>query len=444
MHLPRARDGLASTFGGGRWVDRIVPCLILLRSVMKKTIGEAGQECFKGKRVLVRVDFNVPQNEDGTITDDTRIKASLPTIEYLSKSQAKVILMSHLGRPKGKTEKLSLKPVATRLAELLSKGTSKVSFANDCIGETAKQAVDSLKEGDICLLENLRFYSQEEKNDPDFSKQLAALGDVYVDDAFGTSHRAHASTEGVSHFLSPALAGFLLAREIKMLGETLNNPIRPFATVIGGAKVSSKIGVLDHLLNKVDVLVIGGAMTFTFLKCRGLEVGKSLVEDDQLEYCRKLEAKAKEKGVKLVLPVDVIVASEIRAGAQRSTIAVESIPKDMLGLDIGPKTIALINSTLTECKTILWNGPMGVFEVLGFEQGTYSLIDLLVKLTASGVKTVAGGGDSVAALKAKGIPETALSHVSTGGGASLEFLEGLELPGVACLDEVEAETAKAR
>jgi phosphoglycerate kinase len=411
---------------------------------MKRTIVHAGQGYFRNRRVLMRVDFNVPQDDQGRITDDTRITAALPTIEFLREAGAKLVLMSHLGRPKGKSEKLSLKPVAERLKELLAKmGPGKVSFVDDCVGENAEAAVKALASGDICLLENLRFYGEEEKNDPEFARKLARLGDIYVDDAFGTSHRAHASTEGVTRHLRPALAGLLLEREVAMLGGTLDNPIRPFATVIGGAKVSSKIGVLDHLLSKADVVVIGGAMAFTFLKARGLEVGKSLVENEQLEYCRQLESKAKAKGVKLVLPEDIICASEMKSGIETREVSIENIPAEMMGLDIGTKSIAAMNAVLSGCKTILWNGPMGVFELPEFAQGTYSLIDTLVQLTEKGVKTVVGGGDSLAALKAKGIIETSLSHVSTGGGASLEFLEGLELPGVACLDEAEA-TAPAR
>ncbi|PWT95668.1 MAG: phosphoglycerate kinase [Candidatus Melainabacteria bacterium] len=412
---------------------------------MKKTIAQAGREAFNGKRVLVRVDFNVPQDETGAITDDTRIRAALPTINFLRDAHAKVVLMSHLGRPKGKTEKYSLRPVAARLKELLQKAVStQVQFVEDCLGETARTAVAKLNPGDVCLLENLRFYPEEEKNDPEFSRQLASLGQIYVDDAFGTSHRAHASTEGVTHFLRPALAGFLLEREIVMLSETLNNPARPFATIIGGAKVSSKIGVLDHLLKKADVLIIGGAMAFSFLKARGLEVGKSLVENDQLDYCRKLEAEAKAKGIKLVLPLDVVCAAEIKAGVPTTLVSVENMPNNMIGLDVGPETISLINSVLSECKTILWNGPLGVFEVPEFAKGTYAVIDTLVDLTTKKVKTVVGGGDSVAALQAKSVKESALTHVSTGGGASLEFLEGIELPGIACLDEAGAQVGTAR
>jgi phosphoglycerate kinase len=403
---------------------------------MKKTIVQAGQNAFKGKKVLLRVDFNVPQNEGGTVADDSRIEAAIPTLEFLSKAGAKLILVSHLGRPKGPTPKFTLKPVASRLAEIISrKIQGKVSFAEDCIGPKAEEAIAKLKDGDICLLENVRFYSEEEKNDPTFAKKLASLADIYVDDAFGTSHRAHASTEGVTHYLRPALAGLLVEREIRMLSQAVNNPSRPFATIIGGAKVSSKIGVLENLLNKADVLVIGGAMAFTFLKARGLEVGKSLVEDDRLEYCRKLDNEAKSKGVKLILPIDVICAKEIKEGVP--TVTVDKIPADQMGLDVGPATSRLIGEELKNCKTVVWNGPLGVFETPGFEKGTYNLIDVLVKLTASGAKTIVGGGDSVAAINTKGVSEESFTHVSTGGGASLEFLEGLELPGIACLDEAE-------
>jgi len=413
---------------------------------MKKTIVQAGAHAFQNKRVLVRVDFNVPQNKDGTISDDTRIKAALPTIEWLRGSGAKVVLMSHLGRPKdGPSEKLSLKPVADRLSQLLSgKEKCTVAFAADCVGEQAEKVVQSLKPGDVCLLENLRFHKEEEKNDKEFARQLGSLGDIYVDDAFGTSHRAHASTEGVTHFVRPALAGFLMEKEITMLSQTLDNPARPFATIIGGAKVSSKIGVLENLLTRVDVMVVGGAMAFSFLKAQGKQVGKSLVEDDKLDYCRELLKKAQEKGVKIILPVDVVCAAEIKAGVAQQTVDVADIPADQMGLDVGPKTSALIDAELKGCQTILWNGPLGVFEVEGFDVATFRLVDTLVALTKGGVKTIAGGGDSVAALGAKKVADSQLTHVSTGGGASLEFIEGLELPGVACLDEVDQPAASLR
>ena len=411
---------------------------------MKKTILQAGAESFMGKRVLVRVDFNVPQHEDGTVADDSRIKAALSTINFLTKASAKVILVSHLGRPKGVTPKYSLKPIADKLSELLGGVGTKVHFAADCVGEPAEKAVTELKPGEICLLENVRFHPEEEKNDDAFAKQLASLADVYVNDAFGTAHRAHASTEGVSKYLQPRLAGFLIDREVEMLGQCLNSPTRPFATIIGGAKVSSKIGVLENLLARVDVMIIGGAMAFSFLKARGVQVGKSLVEDDRLDYCKRLEAEAKSRNVKIILPVDVVCASEIKAGAAQVTVKVDSIPADQMGLDVGPETIKLVNQALDGCKTILWNGPMGVFEIAGFEKATFSVVDKLVELTKKGAITVVGGGDSVAALAAKGVDNSQLTHVSTGGGASLEFIEGLVLPGIACLDEGDKVTASAK
>ncbi|HEY9676431.1 MAG TPA: phosphoglycerate kinase [Drouetiella sp.] len=406
---------------------------------MKKTIAQAAPSTFDGKRVLVRVDFNVPLNEDCSVADDSRIKAAIPTINFLRESNARVVLMSHLGRPKGPSEKLSLRPVSEKLSQLIG---AKVLFAKDCVGAEAEKVVNELKDGDVCLLENLRFYAEEEKNDKEFAKKLGWLGDVYVNDAFGTAHRAHASTEGVAHVVRPALAGFLMEKEIQHLSQALDNPVRPFATIIGGAKVSSKIGVLENLLGKANVIVIGGAMAFSFLKAQGKQTGKSLVEEDRVDYCRELLEKAKSKGVTIVLPLDVICAKEIKEGAASVTVDVDSIPADQMGLDVGPKTSALIDKELANCKTILWNGPLGVFETKGFEKATYHLIDTLVDLTANGVKTIVGGGDSVAALGTKGVDPEKLTHVSTGGGASLEFIEGLELPGVSCLDEAEPAAAK--
>lgn len=408
---------------------------------MKKTIAQAGASTFDGKRVLVRVDFNVPLHDDCTVADDSRIKAAIPTIEFLRKANAKVVLMSHLGRPKGVTEKLSLKPVAEKLGQLLK---TDVAFAKDCVGAEAEKVVNALKSGEVCLLENLRFHAEEEKNEKEFVKNLASLGDLYVNDAFGTAHRAHASTEGVSHIIKPALAGYLMEKEIQHLSQALDNPARPFATIIGGAKVSSKIGVLENLLGKADVIVIGGAMAFTFLKAQGKQTGKSLVEEDKVDFCRELLEKAKAKGVTIVLPVDVVCAKEIKEGTATVTVDVDNIPADQMGLDVGPKTSELIDKELSKCKTILWNGPLGVFETKGFEKATYHVIDTLVKLTADGVKTIVGGGDSVAALGAKGVDPDKLTHVSTGGGASLEFIEGLELPGVACLDEAAPATASRK
>jgi phosphoglycerate kinase len=406
----------------------------------KKTIAQVSPGTFGGKRVLVRVDFNVPQNEDLSISDDSRIRAALPTIELLSKSGARVILVSHLGRPKGASEKFSLKPVADRLSKLLGKA---VQFLPDCVGEAVEAGVKSLRDGDICLLENVRFHPEEEKNDPGFARQLASLAEVYVNDAFGTAHRAHASTEGVSHYLKPCLAGLLMDKELSALGGALNNPVRPFATVIGGSKVSSKIGVLENLLNKVDILVVGGAMAFSFLKAMGKQTGKSLVEDDRLAFCKELIDKARDKGVKLILPVDVVCAPEIKAGVKGTIHSIDDIPAGEMGLDLGPETLALIKDALTKAKTIVWNGPLGVFEIQGFEKGTYDLIDMLVDFTKNGARTILGGGDSVAAIEAKGVKPEAFSHVSTGGGASLEFLEGLTLPGVACLNETDPVPAGA-
>jgi phosphoglycerate kinase len=411
---------------------------------MKKTIVQAGAKFFEGKKVLVRVDFNVPQHADGSVADDARIKAALETIDFLVAAKARVILVSHLGRPKGATPKYSLKPVADKLSELLKSSGTVVHFADDCIGPEAEKAVSALKPGEVCLLENVRFHPEEEKNDDAFAKQLASLADVYVNDAFGTAHRAHASTEGVTKYLSPALAGFLIDRESQMLGQCLNSPVRPFATIIGGAKVSSKIGVLENLLSRVDIMVVGGAMAFSFLKAQGKQVGKSLVEDDKLDYCRELLKKAEQKNVKIILPVDVVCAREIKAGGAKQTVDVGEIPADQMGLDVGPKTSALIDAQLKQCQTILWNGPLGVFEVEGFDVATFRLVDTLVDLTKNGVKTIVGGGDSVAALGAKNIADSQLTHVSTGGGASLEFIEGLELPGVACLDEVEQPAASLK
>jgi phosphoglycerate kinase len=418
-----------------------------MKNAVKKNVQDLGAAAFAGKRVLVRVDFNVPQGEDGHVTDDARIRAALPTIDFLAKAKAKVILISHLGRPKGKpSAKYSLAPIADHLRSLLAeKGHKIVHFVEDCIGPKAEEAVAKMKEGDVALLENVRFYEEEEKNDTAFAEKLSKLGDLYVNDAFGTAHRAHASTEGVTKFLRPAVAGFLVSKEIEMLSSALDDATcaHPFATIIGGAKVSSKIGVIENLLNKVDVLVIGGAMAFSFLKAKGLKVGKSLVEEDRIAYCLELEKKAAEKGVKLILPVDVVVASEIKAGVATKTVSVDAIPDDMMGLDVGPQTVEKIKAALSNCKTILWNGPLGVFEVAGFEKGTWALIDDLVTLTDSGVHTIVGGGDSVSALKQKGVEDAKLTHVGTGGGASLEFLEGIELPGIACLDAREPAKAHA-
>jgi 3-phosphoglycerate kinase len=381
----------------------------------------------KGKKVLVRVDFNVPLDDRRNITDDTRIKAALPTLQYLLKNGAKLILASHLGRPKGVgfEEKHSLSPVAARLEALLGK---KVTLASDCVGESAKSAVASLKEGEIVLLENVRFHKEETKNDPDFAKALASLAEVYVNDAFGTAHRAHASTEGVAKFL-PAVAGYLLKKEIDIMGNALDNPKRPFVAILGGAKVSDKIGVIENLLKKVDTLIIGGGMAYTFFKALGCEVGKSLLEADKVDLAKRLMDDAKEKGVKLLLPVDNVVAAEFKADAEHKIVDSDKIPADWEGLDIGPVTRELFGKEIVNAKTVIWNGPMGVFEFPAFAKGTESIAEFLSRCDGT---TIIGGGDSAAAVEQMGYSDK-VTHVSTGGGASLEFMEGLVLPGVAAL-----------
>lgn len=384
---------------------------------------------FNGARALVRVDFNVPI-KNGKITDDTRIRATLPTIKNLLESNARIILMSHLGKAKGAVDpQFSLKPAADRLAELLP-GVS-VKFAPDCIGGEVKTLVESLNAGEILLLENLRFHKGEEANDPEFAKQLAAWGDIFVNDAFGTAHRAHASTEGVTKFLSPAIAGFLMEKEIAIIGKALSNPERPFYALIGGAKVSSKIEVLENLLKIVDKLVIGGGMAFTFLKAQGVEVGKSLVENDKLEVAKDIIKKAKELNKEIILPTDAVIAAEMKEESPESIVDINSIPPDMAGYDIGPKSIEYFKSVLKDAKTIIWNGPMGVFEVNKFAKGTFEVAKLLSEMKAT---TIVGGGDSVAAVEKAGVADK-MTHVSTGGGASLEFMEGKVLPGVAALTE---------
>ncbi len=380
-----------------------------------------------GKKVFVRADFNVPLNDAQQITDETRIRAALPTIQYLIDHGAKVILASHLGRPKGKPqEKYSLAPVAARLSELLGQNVAKTQ---DCVGPEAQRQVNNLKAGEVLLLENLRFHSEEEQNDPAFAKELASLAELFVNDAFGTAHRAHASTAGIAEYL-PAAAGFLLEKELKFLGEALENPQRPFIAILGGAKVSDKIGVIQNLLGKVDKLIIGGGMSYTFLKARGLEIGKSILEADKMELARNLEEEAKKRGVELLLPVDVIVADDFSVKANRKAVPVEEIPKEWEGMDIGPKTIKLFQSALAGAKTVVWNGPVGVFEMEPFSVGTKSIAQTLAELTDA--TTIIGGGDSAAAVEQLGYADK-ITHISTGGGASLEFLEGKELPGVAAL-----------
>ena len=398
----------------------------------KKTIASLTETDISGKRVLVRADFNVPLSKAGEITDDTRIRAALPTIQDLIQKNAKVILCSHMGRPKGKvTEKLRLTPVAERLSQLLGQEVVK---CDDSIGDTVKQQVDALENGQVALLENLRFHSEEEANDPEFSKKLAANADVYVNDAFGTAHRAHASTEGVTKHLSPCVGGYLIEKELDYLKNAVENPQRPFAAIIGGSKVSSKIGVIETLIEKCDKLIIGGGMIFTFFKARGMSVGNSLVENDKLELAQSLEAKAKEKGVELLFPSDVIIADNFAEDANTQTVTVENIPNGWMGLDIGPKSVEAFKEALSECKGMIWNGPMGVFEMEAFAKGTEAIAQTLAELTDNGAITIIGGGDSVAAVEKIGVAEK-MSHISTGGGASLELLEGKELPGIVALND---------
>ena len=390
----------------------------------KKTVYDVD---VKGRKVLLRCDFNVPQNkETGEITSDKRIVAALPTIRYLLDQGAAVIACSHLGKPKGEwKEKLSLAPVAKRLSELLGR---EVIFARDVIGEDAKAKASALKGGEIMLLENLRFHIEEEKNDPAFARELASMAELYVSDAFGTVHRAHASTAGVAAFL-PAVSGLLVARELDVMGKALDDPRRPFVAVLGGAKVSDKIGVINNLLEKADTIIIGGGMAYTFIKAQGGEIGKSLLEADKTDYALEMIEKAKSKGVKLLLPTDTIAAKEFSADAEPVTVDSMKIPADMMGMDIGPETCKAFCAAVKGAGTIVWNGPMGVFEFPAFANGTKTMARALAE---SGAVTIIGGGDSAAAAEQLGFADK-ITHISTGGGASLEFLEGRELPGVACL-----------
>ena len=388
----------------------------------KQTIQDVNVQ---GKKVFVRVDFNVPM-KDGVITNDTRVRATLPTLNYLLEQGAAVILGSHLGRPKGqRVPEFTLAPVAVRLGELLGR---EVKLAPDCVGEEVSQMAAELKSGEVLLLENLRYHKEEEKNDPEFAKALASLADVAVNDAFGVSHRAHASVEGITKFI-PAVAGYLMEKEIKFVGQAVADPVRPFVAIIGGAKVSDKIGVIDNLLTKVDTLIIGGGMANTFVAAQGYSVGKSLLEEDKLDLARQLIAKAKETGVNLLLPTDMVVADRFAPDAEHKNVAVDEIPAEWMALDIGADTAKAYAAALEDAKTVVWNGPMGVFEMDAFAHGTTAVAKAVA---ASDATSVVGGGDSISALQKTGLSDQ-ITHISTGGGASLEFLEGKVLPGIAAL-----------
>lgn len=382
----------------------------------------------KGKRVLMRVDFNVPMNDEGKITDDKRITEALPSIQYLIEQGAKVILMSHFGRPKGEVvESMRMDPIAKHLGTLLNQSVVK---ANDCVGSEAVNAVNNMGNGDVVLLENVRFHKEEEANDLDFARQLADLGDIYVNDAFGTAHRAHASTAGVAQYL-PAVAGYLMEKELQFLGGAVENPKRPFVAILGGAKVKDKIAVIESLLNKVDTLIIGGGMAYTFLKAKGYEVGNSLLDQERVDFCKEIMETAKTKNVDILLPVDIVVAKKFAADAEHKVVDADQIPADWEGLDIGPKSTDLFKNAINQAATVVWNGPMGVFEWDAYAQGTNGVAEALAN--SSGI-TIIGGGDSAAAVEQANLADK-MSHVSTGGGASLEFLEGKELPGVAALND---------
>ena len=385
-----------------------------------------------GKRVLVRVDFNVPLDENLNITDDRRIESSLPTIKKIIQDGGKAVLMSHLGRPKGKVNpKYSLKPAAERLGKLLGK---EVKLAPDCVGDEVKKIVGGMKAGDVVLLENLRFHEEEEKNDSAFAQKLAELGDVYVNDAFGSAHRAHASTEGVTKYIDKCAAGYLMQKELEYLGGAISDPARPYCAILGGAKISGKIDVIQNLMSKVDTLIIGGGMAYTFFKAQGKEIGQSLLEADKLDVAKEVLAKLENSKIKFLLPKDIVVAAEFKNDSPAESVSVDGIPADKMGLDIGPETVKLFREELLKSKTIVWNGPMGVFEMDNFAKGTNAIAETLVEATSKGAITIIGGGDSAAAVSKAGL-EDKVSHVSTGGGASLEFLEGKTLPGVAALSE---------
>jgi phosphoglycerate kinase len=395
----------------------------------KKTIDDID---LKGKKALVRVDFNVPMTPDLKVGDDKRIVEALPTIRKILNSDASVVLMSHLGRPKGQhNPEFSLKPVAQHLGILLN---IPVKFASDCIGKGAREMVDSLKPREVLMLENLRFHMEEESNDESFARELAGYGNVYVNDAFGTAHRAHASTEGVTKFLKPAVAGYLMQKELEYLGRAVSNPKRPYAAILGGAKISGKIDVIQSLMPKVDVTIIGGGMAFTFFAAQGLEIGDSLVEQEKIGLAKKILDDVKEKHLRMILPIDCVVADRFDNNAQRKVVPVAKIPSGWRGLDIGPESVKLINMECRRAKTIVWNGPMGVFEMPNFANGTLEVARIVAESTKAGATSIIGGGDSAAAVAQLGF-DGSMSHVSTGGGASLEFLEGKELPGVLALDQ---------
>ena len=422
-----------TTFPAGAFgVARFAPATFDFELEAKKSIEDLADEELKGKKVLIRCDVNVPL--DGkTITDDTRIRSSMPTIEFLKSKGAIVTVCSHLGRPKsGPEDKFSLGPCATRMGELLG---AEVKLIPDCIGDEVKATLDSAKEGDVFMLENTRFYKEEEKNEPGFVEKLAAPFDLYVNDAFGTAHRAHASTEGVTKYLSPSVSGFLLAKELEYLDGAVSNGKKPMAAIVGGSKVSSKITVLEALLDKCDKVIIGGGMVFTFLKAKGLEVGNSLVEDDFIETAKEVMAKADKLGKELILPVDIVIADKFAADAETKIVPFDAIPVGWMGLDNGPETTKLQKEALSDCQTVIMNGPMGVFEMEKFAKGTFAIVDILADLSKEkGAITIIGGGDSVAATEMSGRAGD-MSHISTGGGASLELLEGKVLPGVDALDD---------
>ncbi|MED4228683.1 phosphoglycerate kinase [Neobacillus cucumis] len=391
----------------------------------KKTLKDID---VKGKRVFCRVDFNVPM-QDGKITDETRIRAAVPTIQYLVEQGAKVILASHFGRPKGQVvEEMRLTPVGVRLSEILGKEVKK---ADEAYGDSVKAIIDTMNEGDVLLLENVRFYPGEEKNDAELAKNFAELADVYVNDAFGAAHRAHASTEGIAHYL-PAVSGFLMEKELDVLGKALSNPERPFTAIIGGAKVKDKIGVIENLLELVDNLIIGGGLAYTFVKAQGHEVGKSLLEADKLDLANAFIEKAKQKGVNFYMPVDVVVADDFSGDANKKVVSIEKIPADWEALDIGPKTSEIYADVIKNSKLVIWNGPMGVFEIDAFANGTKAVAQALAE--SEGTYSVIGGGDSAAAVEKFDLADK-MSHISTGGGASLEFMEGKALPGVVALND---------